>query len=74
MKDKLLQNSLFRFLLVGVGNTLLSLILMFLLVNLPNIHNGFYEFCAKVFSNIVVLVLNYVFSTLFVFRKGKEDK
>ena len=51
-----------------------DLILMFLLVNLPNIHNGFYEFCAKVFSNIVVLVLNYVFSKLFIFRKGKEDK
>ena len=50
---------------------------MFLLVNLPGIENGLYEFCAKVFSNIVVLVLNYVFSKVFVFRKEKkkeEDK
>lgn len=31
MKDKLLHNSFVRFLLVGVGNTLLSLVLMFLL-------------------------------------------
>lgn len=34
MKDKLLQNSFLRFLLVGVCNTLLSLILMFLLEGL----------------------------------------
>lgn len=45
---------------------------MFLLVNLPGIENGLYEFCAKVFSNIVVLVLNYVFSKVFVFRKEKK--
>lgn len=34
MKDRILNNSFFRFLLVGVGNTLLSLILMFLLEGL----------------------------------------
>lgn len=34
MKDKLLNNSFLRFLLVGVGNTLLSLLLMFLLEGL----------------------------------------
>ena len=49
-----------------------DLIIMFLLVNLPNIENGLYEFCAKVFSNIVVLVLNYIFSKVFVFRKEKQ--
>lgn len=34
MKDKLWNNSFLRFLLVGVGNTLLSLLLMFLLEGL----------------------------------------
>ena len=34
MKDKLLYNSFLRFILVGVGNTLLSLLLMFLLEGL----------------------------------------
>lgn len=43
--------------------------IMYLLVNLPNIENGFYELCIKVFSNIVVLILNYVFSKLFIFKK-----
>ena len=34
MKDKILSSSFFSFLLVGVGNTLLSLVLMFLLEGL----------------------------------------
>ena len=34
MKDKLLKNSFVRFLIVGVGNTLLSMVLMFLLEDL----------------------------------------
>lgn len=34
MKDKILESSLFRFLLVGVGNTLLSMVLMFALEGL----------------------------------------
>ena len=34
MKDRLLKNSFVRFLMVGVGNTLLSMILMFLLEGL----------------------------------------
>ncbi len=50
-----------------------DLIIMYLLVNLPAIENGLYEFCVKVFSNIVVLVLNYVFSKVFIFRKSKAD-
>lgn len=47
--------------------------IMYLLVNLPAIQNGVYEFCVKIFSNIVVLVLNYVFSKVFIFRKKKTQ-
>ena len=53
-----------------------DLIIMFLLVNLPGIE-VWSSSRLKVFSNIVVLVLNYVFSKVFVFRKEKkkeEDK
>lgn len=46
-----------------------DLVIMFLLVDLTGIQNGLYEFGAKVLSNIVVLVLNYVLSKIFVFRK-----
>ncbi len=48
---------------------LVDLVIMFLLVDLTGIQNGIFEFAAKVISNIVVLVLNYVLSKVFVFRK-----
>ncbi len=49
-----------------------DILIMFLLVDLTGIRNFFYEFCAKVFSTLVVLILNYILSKLFVFRKKKE--
>ena len=51
-----------------------DILIMYLLVDLTGIHNFFYEAGAKVFSTIVVLVLNYILSKLFVFRKKKENK
>lgn len=51
-----------------------DLLMMFLLVDLPGIHNIIYEFCAKVFSNIIVLVLNYILSKVFVFRRKRFKK
>jgi putative flippase GtrA len=48
-----------------------DLIIMFLLVDLTGIESSLYEFVCKVFSNCVVLVLNYVLSKVFVFRKKK---
>ena len=51
-----------------------DILIMFLLVDLTGIHNFFYEFGAKILSTIVVLVLNYILSKLFVFRKKKEEK
>ncbi len=59
------------FYLSRVFTLLVDLVIMFLLVDLTGIQNGLYEFAAKVFSNIVVLVLNYVLSKLLVFRKKK---
>lgn len=49
-----------------------DILIMYLLVDLTGIHNFFYEAGAKVFSTIVVLVLNYILSKLFVFRKKKS--
>lgn len=55
-----------------LATLIVDLIIMFLLVDLTGIHNWLYEFAAKVFSNVVVLVLNFVLSKLFVFRKPKS--
>ncbi len=60
------------FFLSRVFTLVVDLVIMFLLVDLTGIQNGLYEFAAKVLSNIVVLVLNYVLSKVFVFRKKKE--
>lgn len=46
----------------------MDLVVMFLLVDLTGIDNKIYEFCAKVFSNVLVLIVNYVFTKLFVFK------
>ncbi len=51
-----------------------DLLIMFLLVDLTGIHNALYEFCAKVFSNVVVLVLNFILSKVFVFGGKKPTK
>lgn len=55
-----------------IATLLVDLLIMFLLVDLPGIHNVIYEFCAKVFSNVIVLILNYVLSKIFVFRMKKQ--
>ncbi len=54
-----------------IATLFVDLFIMFLLVDLTGIHNFIYEFCAKVFSNVVVLVLNFILSKFFVFRKKK---
>lgn len=49
-----------------------DLLIMFLLVDLTGIKNPLWEFFAKAVSSVFVLVLNYIFSKLFVFGKKKN--
>lgn len=63
-----------KFFAARIATLIVDMIIMFLLVDLPNIHGGLYEFAAKIFSNIVVLILNYILSKIFVFRKKKKLK
>lgn len=65
---------LMRFFASRIATLIVDMLIMFLLVDLPHLHGGFYEFCAKIFSNIVVLILNYILSKIFVFRKKKPKK
>lgn len=57
-----------------IATLFVDLLIMFLLVDLTGIHNVLYEFAAKVFSNVVVLIINYILSKVFVFRKRKPEK
>lgn len=61
-----------KFFASRIATLIVDMVIMFLLVDLPNIHGGLYEFCAKIFSNIIVLILNFILSKLFVFRKKKQ--
>lgn len=63
-----------RFFASRIATLIVDMLIMFLLVDLPHLHGGFYEFCAKIFSNLVVLILNYILSKIFVFRKKKTKK
>lgn len=49
-----------------------DLVVMFLLVDLTGIDNKLWELCAKIFSNALVLLVNFVLSKLFVFRDEKK--
>ena len=59
-----------------IATLFVDMLIMFLLVDLLGkllgINNAFYEFCVKIFSNIIVLILNFILSKIFVFRKKKE--
>lgn len=54
-----------------IATLFVDLLIMFLLVDLPGIQNALYEFAAKIFSNVIVLIINYILSRVFVFRKKK---
>jgi putative flippase GtrA len=51
----------------------ISIAIMFLLIDLPKVDNIILEVAAKLFEAVVVVVLNYVFSKLFVFKKKKVE-
>lgn len=65
MRDKILKNSFVRFLLVGVGNTLLSMILMFLLEGL-----GYWPSTAIAY--VAGAALSFFLNRYFTFR-SEED-
>lgn len=67
MKDKLVHNSFLRFLLVGVGNTLLSLLLMFLLEGI-----GYWPSTAIAY--VAGAILSFFLNRSFTFHSESEMK
>ena len=63
-----------RFYASRISTLIVDVVLMFLLVDLTGFHAVWYELCAKIFTNIIVIVLNYIFSKIFVFKKPKKSK
>lgn len=51
----------------------LDLLIMFLMVDLPDMHGVLWEFFARVVDSAVVLVMNYILSKLLVFAGNKRS-
>ena len=58
------------FFLARVGTLLMDMGIMFLCVTLIGMNNKI----AKLISQVVVIISNYIFSKLFVFKKGQNEK
>lgn len=54
-----------KFFTSRIATLVIELVLMFVLVKLITLNNGL----SKIFAQIVVIILNYVFSKIFVFKK-----
>lgn len=63
-----------RFYASRISTLFVDIVLMFLLVDLTGFHAVWYEIFAKIFTNIIVIILNYIFSKIFVFRKTKKSE
>lgn len=62
------------FYLARLATLFVDLVIMFLTVDLTGIDNGLYELGCKIFSNVVILILNYILSKLVVFRKKSTEE
>lgn len=70
------MRQLFAFCLARLFTLGIDATILFICVDLTGISSKGYEFGIKIFSNVVVAVLNYLISKRFVFRgkrKNKED-
>ncbi|MBQ3151178.1 MAG: GtrA family protein [Clostridia bacterium] len=68
-EKKTLAKELFSFVGARIATFAIDSLLMFLLVTVMSVN----EMVSKVLVQIIVVILNYVFSKLFVFRKNKGD-
>ncbi len=71
-KDLFIESLKFYF--SRILTLIVDMLIMLFLVDFTGIDNSLYELCAKVFSNCVVLVLNYVLSKVLVFRDNSKRK
>lgn len=69
--SKILLEAL-KFYTSRISTLIVDILLMFLLVDLTGFHASLYEIFAKLFTNVVVIILNYIFSKIFVFKKDKK--
>ena len=67
-KDKKIIKESVKFCFSRVGTLLIELLIMFIFVNLLE----FNDKIIKIIAQVTIIILNYVFSKLFVFTKNKK--
>jgi len=68
-KDSNILNEMKKFFMARVGTLLLDMAIMYIMVSLLNINDR----VAKLVVQVVVTILNYVFSKLFVYNSRKKN-
>lgn len=48
----------------------IDMLIMFIFIDVMNIQSNIYELFIKILSNLIIMILNYVFSKIFVFKKS----
>ena len=73
-KSKKILMEYISFMGARVITLLVDMLIMFIFVTLLKMNSDFWVFIWTVISQILVIILNYVFSKLFIFKKNNDTK
>ena len=71
---KVLFHEIWTFLTARILTGLIDVLIMFLAVDVGGMNDTFWSTFWKIISNVIIVVLNYVFSKLIIFRKKDDAK
>lgn len=69
---KILVHEIWKFLTARVLTGLIDVAIMFAMVDLIGMNTPFWSTFWKIISNAIIVVLNYIFSKLLIFRKNDK--
>ena len=73
-KSKKILKEYLSFMGARVITLLVDMLIMFIFVTLLKMNSDLWVFIWTVISQIIVIILNYIFSKLFIFKKNKDTK
>ena len=71
---KVLFHEIWTFLTARVLTGLIDVLIMFLAVDVGGMNDTFWSTFWKIISNVIIVILNYIFSKLIIFRKKDDAK
>ena len=73
-KSKKILKEFISFVGARIITLLVDMLIMFIFVTLLKMNSDLWVFIWTIVSQIVVIILNYIFSKLFIFKKNKDTK